>query len=316
MGPRVGAVDTGRGSDRSADSVTPSPKGPVMKHAQKTRYFASGVVAALICAPLILKARETIRLTFQEGDVISASVMNAVLERIENATSTLRPEDFVGTWTVTEIVPYGGVPGNGGCRASGNCPSMLGLTDAADGMTRSRTDMLTVTRSGATYLFSQANWDSLVTSNFNSPASGELSVVAETAFFRTTAGAGPQPWYAKKKSAEKIVLQNIMSSSGSFRIVVLDRVNTPPAPAEALRAAPDGAGIVLEWTDMSTDETGFKVQYKTGLRAPWITATTTAANATSHTLSGLTAGRYWLRVVATNGNGDAMTSTEVQAEVQ
>jgi uncharacterized protein (DUF2141 family) len=74
--------------------------------------------------------------------------------------------------------------------------------------------------------------------------------------------------------------------------------------------------VALAWTDQSADETGFKVQYKTSAKGSWTTATTTAANATSYTISSLTAGKYWIRVVAKNSDGDAMSSSEVQAEVQ
>ena len=42
---------------------------------------------------------------------------------------------------------------------------------------------------------------------------------------------------------------------------------------------------------------------------------TTAANATTFSISNLTADKYWIRVVAKNSNGDAMSSSEVQAEV-
>ena len=120
----------------------------------------------------------------------------------------------------------------------------------------------------------------------------------------------------KKKSSEKIVLQDIQSSSGSFNIIVLDRKNTPPAPADALSATVNSSGgVALTWTDQSTDETGFKVQYKTSAKGSWATATTTAANSISYSLSGLTAGTYWIRVIAVNSYGDAISSSEVQAVV-
>ena len=94
------------------------------------------------------------------------------------------------------------------------------------------------------------------------------------------------------------------------------KANIAPAPADALTATVSGTSVALAWTDQNSDETGFKVQYKTSVSGTWTTATTTAADATSYTFSGLTAGTYWFRVVATSGNGDAMSSSEVQGVIQ
>ena len=285
-----------------------------MKFTQKTKYFIFGAIATAVLVPLGTYAVKTIPVTFAEGDVVSASVMNAVLSRIENATSTLISDDLVGTWTVTQIVPYDGQPGNGSCRTNNSC-NITGTTDATDGMTRSRTDTVTITKSGSTYNFSQANISSFIGAHLNTANSGNLSILAETVIFKNSSG-GYSYYYAKKKSAEKIVLQDIQSSSGSFNIIVLDKSNTPPTPADALTATVSGTSVALTWTDQSTDESGFKVQYKTSAKGTWTTATTTAANTTSYTLSSLTAGTYWIRVVAKNTNGDSMSSSEVQAVIQ
>ncbi len=272
------------------------------------------MVATFILLPLVLKAKETIQLTFQEGDVLSASVMNAVFARIENATSTLKSDDLVGTWTVTQIVPYNGQPGNGSCRVSGDC-NITGTTDASDGMSRSRTDTVIITKNGSAYSFSQTNVSSFVMAHENSASSGNLSVLAETVIFKNSSG-NYNYFYAKKKSAEKIVLQDIQSGANAFNIVVLDKASIAPAPADVLTATVSGTNVTLAWTDGSTDEIGFKVQYKTSVRGAWTTATTTAANATSYTVSSLSTGKYWFRVIATNNNGDANSSSEVQGDVQ
>jgi len=284
-----------------------------MKYTQKTKYFIYGVIATAVLVPLGTYAVKTIPVTFAEGDVVSASVMNAVLNRIENATSTLISDDLVGTWTVTQIIPYNGQPGNGTCRLFNSC-EITGTTDATDGMTRSRTDTVTITKSGSTYNFSQANVSSFVEAHTNTASSGSLSVLAETVLFKHSSGSYSY-YYAKKKSAEKIVLQDIQSASNAFNIIVLDKSNTPPTPADAVTATVSGTSVALTWTDQSTDETGFKVQYKTSAKGSWTTATTTAANTTSYTLSSLTAGTYWIRVVAKNTNGDSMSSSEIQAVI-
>jgi hypothetical protein len=56
------------------DWVCPAPRlntaADFMKNTQKSKYFVYGVVATVVCVPLLLKAKETIKLTFQEGDVV------------------------------------------------------------------------------------------------------------------------------------------------------------------------------------------------------------------------------------------------------
>jgi hypothetical protein len=106
------------------------------------------------------------------------------------------------------------------------------------------------------------------------------------------------------------------SSSPKQEYSVCTKQSIAPAPANALSATVSGTSVALAWTDQSDDETGFKVQYKTSAKGSWTTATTTAANTTSYTLSSLTAGTYWIRVVAKNTNGDSMSSSEVQAVIQ
>jgi hypothetical protein len=288
--------------------------GDKMKYTQKTKYFIYGVIATAVLVPLGTYAVKTIPVTFSEGDVISASVMNALMNRIDEATGTLEPDDLLGSWALRQTVPYNGQPGNGSCRLNNSC-NITGLTDSADGITRYRNDTVTITKSGATYSFSQNNVASFVSGHTNSAETGTFAIAADIIIFNDNSG-GQNFYYAKKKSKNKIILQQIATGSNSFNLIVLEKNNVAPAPADAITATVSGTSVALAWTDQSTDETGFKVQYKTSAKGSWTTATTTAANATSYTISSLTAGKYWIRVVAKNGDGDAISSSEVQAEVQ
>jgi hypothetical protein len=196
-----------------------------------------------------------------------------------------------------------------------NSCNITGLTDSADGITRYRNDTVSITKSGTTYSFSQTNVASFVDGHTNSAETGTFAIAADIIIFNNTSGT-QNFYYAKKKSKNKIILQQIATGSNSFNLIVLEKNNVAPAPADALTATVSGTSVALAWTDQSTDETGFKVQYKTSAKGSWTTATTTAANATSYTISSLTAGKYWIRVIAKNSDGDAMSSSEVQAEVQ
>ena len=290
--------------------------------------------------PLGTYALKTIPLTFAEGDVMSASVLNALMGRIESATSPLTNDYLVGTWTLTQIVPISGTPISPNCVILTTCPVSAVFTDSSDGLSRSRTDTVVISKSGSTYNFAQTTNGYFSTGTNLAPQSGTLGVLADSVLFKpcvtNVAGTLCSSTYfydAKKKSSNKIILTNrIFGSDGSampigsssvnfapgnlnssFNIIILDRKNTPPAPADAVSATVSGTSVALAWTDQSIDETGFKVQYKTSAKGSWTTASTTASNATSYTISGLTAGTYWIRVIATNTYGDAISSSEVQA---
>jgi hypothetical protein len=109
---------------------------------------------------------------------------------------------------------------------------------------------------------------------------------------------------------------NVVSSLPPLTYVICEKNNQAPAPADAVTATVSGTSVALAWTDQSIDETGFKVQYKTSAKGSWTTSATAAANATAHTITGLTAGTYWIRVIATNTYGDAISSSEIQAVLQ
>ena len=77
-----------------------------------------------------------------------------------------------------------------------------------------------------------------------------------------------------------------------------------PLPATGVTVQALGSTTVsVTWTDNSSDETGFAVQYRQPLGA-WTTALTTGENARSATVTGLASSTaYEFRVNATNGNG-------------
>ena len=84
----------------------------------------------------------------------------------------------------------------------------------------------------------------------------------------------------------------------------------PAAPSNLNATISNGDAANLTWTDNSSNETGFRIEKKTGAGGTWGTLTTKAANSTSHTDGSLTANTYFYRVVAT-GTPDSAASNEV-----
>ncbi len=300
-----------KGKRNEASHFQTNRKDP-MKTWDKAKFTSLGLFAGAVLLPLAIGAQETIRVTFKEGDVISASVMNSVFQQLDNATNSITSDDLVGTWSITQVVPYNGQPGNGTCRLSNSC-EISGTTDAADGLSRSRADVVTIAKSGTAYTYSQATVSSFTNAHTNTPDAGNLSVLAETAIFKNGSG-NFNYFYAKKKSSTRIVLQDIQSGAGAFNMVILNKRNTAPLPPNDLTASVSGSSVALAWTDQSSDETGFKVQRKTSATGNWTTVTTTAANVTTYT-DAAAAGVYWYRVIAMNAHGDSISSSEIQVVV-
>ena len=98
----------------------------------------------------------------------------------------------------------------------------------------------------------------------------------------------------------------ILTTSSSYTPTSAGPTETrfPGAPS-GLSATPASTSVNLTWTDNSTGETGFIVERSTtGADGSFTTVTTTAANATSHNVTGLTSSTtYYFRVRATNNVG-------------
>jgi len=95
------------------------------------------------------------------------------------------------------------------------------------------------------------------------------------------------------------------SSQSSVTVVTL-----PNAPS-ALGAVMNVAQIDLSWMDNSNNETGFKIERKTGAGGTYSQIATVAANVTTYSDTGVSVGStYYYRVRSTNFAGDSSYSSE------
>ena len=89
---------------------------------------------------------------------------------------------------------------------------------------------------------------------------------------------------------------------------------TPAAPSGLAATAQATNRIRLNWTDNASNETGFKIERKTGAGGTYAQIATVGANVTTFTNSGLLANTtYFYRVRATNSSGDSAFSAEASA---
>lgn len=108
------------------------------------------------------------------------------------------------------------------------------------------------------------------------------------------------------------------AGTGRFDDFVLDQQtsSTPPAAPSSLTATASGAtSITLNWTDNASNETGFKLERKTGSGGTWSEINgSIAANTVTFNNTGLTAStQYYYRIRSFNSAGNSSYSNEASA---
>lgn len=73
-------------------------------------------------------------------------------------------------------------------------------------------------------------------------------------------------------------------------LIAAKPITVPVSPSGLTAAAISSSQINLSWTDNSNNETGFKIERKTGVGGTYLQIATTGANIATYSDTGLTAG--------------------------
>ena len=243
---------------------------------------------------------------FQEGDTISAEVLNDILDRMELALKTTTSVDLVGTWDLVQTT----CAGNGGL---GNCSDIAGTTgfDAnQDNLYKQRSDTVIFSDDGdGTYSLSQANYCAFVRSGTgNSSCVLSYAVVDGRFIFNSS---GYTAYSLQRVSDTRYLLAINASGSGSFNIIRIDKQGQPPKGPKELGIDLSSGTAALTWTAGDSTETGYDVQRKASSDGTYASIGTPTAE--SYNDSTIAKGNsYWYRVFATNANGTSVGSNVIQ----
>ena len=240
-------------------------------------------------------------------------MMNEVFAKIKTISAVTTESDFIGSWDITQTTCLSGGPGN--CSSL----SMTGMTSDSNGITRSRTDVITFANDGdGTFSFSQTSYASLIRSGAgNSAGSGDFAMINGMGLFKD-ASNGMGMFDVRLVSPTRINLHIFMSGSGSYNIISLDKRAIPPTNPTLLVNSASGLTNTLSWTDNSSDESGFKVYKKTTVAGAWTlidagAGLTVSTNVVTYTDTVSAAGDSWYRVQANHvTNGDSIGSKVIK----
>jgi len=266
-----------------------------VKPFQKTKYFVFGSVVAVMAIPLVIKAADTIPLSFNKGDIISASVFNALLANVNNVVSGFKTgADIAGTWACTTY--------------SARTGCITGFVGTGGGVLSYKTQNITFScNSGACTATASSFYPG------SCQGGGSLSQPYELNGNIMASGWGI--YGVQKLSPTKFVWQ-INSSLPQMEYVICNQNNAVPSAVNNLTATVNSGSVVLVWTDTNADQTGYIVQRSSDGGNTWTTISTiSSAGTMTYTDTGLSSGSYQYQVIATNSNGNSIGSSVVPATI-
>lgn len=261
------------------------------------------------------------------GDVISADVMNDILERIELTLKPISADELVGTWDVEQF--FCGSESNiygSASYCNYNDSRTLSSTTLDAGLIRKRSDTVTISsNSNGTINWTASNYDVLF--NFNKTDAMQQNTGGLTHTCKVYPsdlmgclfddeitdidGRITQFMKVKRASADQLIFSyGPLSGNGTINILVLNKNSIPPtAPSNLSYSRTSDGPYSLSWTAASGTVSSYSIKYKDEVEDDFSELTTTTS--TSYTVTAGYGEERWYRVFAVNDNGTSIGSNVI-----
>ena len=270
---------------------------------------------------------------FKDGDVMSADVLNDILDRIELALKPIERDELVGVWSAVQYFcgrissDPTDISGSDGCDTNGEMTG--GNYDSGFAYIRSDTATISAVEDDANaFDVSFGSFNMLFNHAFalqsfqkiNSSVTHRCSIIDGAAILGCAQdssiindGKRLSSYYnVQRLSGTKIKLfWGPVRGGGLFNTVILDKNGLPASAPTSLELAAQSGSIALSWTAGDTTATGYDIQRKTTFDGTYASIGT--GTDVGFTDLSVTAGTtYWYRVFATNANGTSIGSNVVK----
>jgi len=255
---------------------------------------------------------------FSDGDVVSAEVLNDILDRIELSIKTISTDELVGSWKVEWKTCISGGPGNCSSLNAGE-----GWDTPVDNLYRTRDDTWVIRDDGdGTYSVGIENYCFLGASGgvyYNDPCEMRIHVDSSVALFGTISGIGVTEssdfsafMEIKRVSPTRFFLWKLASGSNSFLILKLDKIDIPPPSTTNLSADVSNDSVTLAWDDLQDASVNYSVTRKTRGKTNNTFSELALTSESTYTDDDITSGNTYLyRVYAKNSHGTGVGSNVV-----
>ena len=242
-------------------------------------------------------------INIQEGDVVSADVLNEILTRINNVvTGGLTNSDVIGTWNCTSRIRQGASGAN-----NGYSQNVLGIFTVTQDLVITEFDDKNI----------KLNYPHNLGQGFSETGAQECLAIVDNGVIYVKENPGnPGQCYntgqyeITKKSSQCFVMENINDSRTSCT-----KKNIPPAAPTSLAATVTSGSIALTWAAGDVTEESYDVQRKSSATGEYssISLPTTESYTDS---TGVRTVTYWYRVFAKNTYGTSMGSNVISVVAQ
>ena len=296
----------------------------------------TGMTLLLLCGFAAAEPYKSI-VKFSEGEVVSAAVLNDLIDRIELSLKEVTVDEILGSWTATQYVCFSSLndPTLDATQVgSRTCNYTLGLTGVANAegnLAVKRTDTVMISAvSGQDNQFDIAfstrnmfgNHGSgtiQTAANFNSAKTHRCAFLGDAALFGCLLDPSmkePGRRFSSYFNTQRLSSTRIKLSwgpwrgGGLFNVIILDKDKLPPDAPTSVQTTLSSSAVAVSWT-ASTDATSYDVQRKTTASGTFasIGTSTTASYSDTSVASGR---NYWYRIFAKNTNGTSVGSSVVK----